>query len=178
MPSYPSGPPRPALSRRAHGFIVVAFALSATHCKNGPSGEAPAASAAPAVSYGAPLTLASPRAKLSTLLERPSEFAGKTITVQGKVRRACSRKGCWMELAETLTSQSPGCRVTFKDYGFFVPTDSEGARATVEGEVILKQVPRSRVAHLEAEGATFEHKNPDGSASEVQLVATGVELIR
>jgi hypothetical protein len=83
-----------------------------------------------------------------------------------------------MEIAADLEQASPGCRVTFQDYAFFVPTDSEGAAATVEGAVTLKKVPRSRVTHLEAEGAQFANKNADGSASEVQIVATGVELIR
>jgi hypothetical protein len=34
------------------------------------------------------------------------------------------------------------------------------------------------VEHLEAEGATFAHKQGDGSAREISLVATGVELWR
>jgi hypothetical protein len=111
-------------------------------------------------------------------LSAPEALSGKEVTVTGKVRRACSRKGCWMELADSVEGAEPGCRVTFKDYGFFVPTDSAGASATVEGVVQVKRVPRSRVVHLEAEGAQFAHKNDDGSASEVQLVATGVELRR
>lgn len=105
-------------------------------------------------------------------------MTGQTVTVSGKVRRACSRKGCWMELADQVEGAAPGCRVTFKDYGFFVPKDSAGASATVEGVVQVKRLPRSRVVHLEAEGAQFAHKNEDGSANEVQLVATGVELRR
>jgi hypothetical protein len=83
-----------------------------------------------------------------------------------------------MELAESLDGPDPGCRVSFKDYGFFVPTDSQGATATVEGVVAVKRVPRGRVSHLEAEGAKFAQKNPDGTANEVQLVATGVEMVR
>jgi hypothetical protein len=81
-----------------------------------------------------------------------------------------------MELSPT--EDKPGCRVTFKDYGFFVPTDSAGASATVQGNVVVQQVKASDVQHLEGEGAKFSEKNPDGSANEVRLVATGVELVR
>ena len=98
--------------------------------------------------------------------------------MEGLVRRACSRKGCWMELAAGADKASPGCRVTFKDYGFFVPTDSAGARAKVQGAVMIHKVEPQWVAHMEEEGAHFASKNPDGSANEVRLVATGVELTR
>ena len=59
---------------------------------------------------------------------------------------------------------------------FFVPTDSAGAEARLEGVVKLKKVTADHVQHMEQEGATFADKHPDGSASEVALVATGVEL--
>lgn len=115
---------------------------------------------------------------LAKVLQSPSEYAGRMVRVEGHVRRACSAKGCWMELAPNAEATSPSCRVTFKDYGFFVPTDSAGANARVEGEVTLKRVRAAQVRHYEGEGATFASKHEDGSADEVRLVATGVELRR
>ena len=73
---------------------------------------------------------------------------------------------------------APGCRVTFKDYGFFVPTDSAGSRARIEAAVELARLEPSHVELLEREGATFDTKDADGSEREVRLVATGVELWR
>ena len=113
---------------------------------------------------------------LPEVLKAPDTFQGKTVTVDGRVRRACNRKGCWMELAEGMSPSRPGCRVTFKDYGFFVPLDAAGAQARVQGNVTLRKVPAARVEHLEQEGAQFPKKEADGSAYEVSLVATGVEL--
>jgi hypothetical protein len=115
-------------------------------------------------------------ATLGTVLSGPSEFAGRNVIVEGAVRQACTRRGCWMELAESLDKSRPGCRVTFKDYGFFVPTDSAGKKARVQGQVQVKTVEASSVKHMEEEGAHFASKNPDGSANEVRIVATGVEL--
>lgn len=146
-----------------------------------PSAE-PAASAAsgkPAPkAFGAPLKAGAPEQSLAGVLEQPEQFAGKTVVVEGEVRRACSRKGCWMELSTTKDAAAPGCRVTFKDYGFFVPTDSAGSSARVEATVEVARLEPSHVAHLEREGATFARKGPDGSAQEVRLVASGVELWR
>ena len=89
------------------------------------------------------------------------------------MRRACETKGCWMELA--ATDKGPGVRVTFKDYGFFVPLDSAGAKAKVEGTVKVAVLAPEKAKHYESEGAQVA-KAKDGSYREVQLVASGVEL--
>ncbi len=127
--------------------------------------------------YGAPLGL-EPALSLADVLATPERFHERAITVEGYVRRACTRRGCWMELAEGDDPKLPGCRVTFKDYGFFVPTDSAGARAKVHGSLAVSTLPPERVAHLESEGGEFPNKNADGSAAELRLSATGVELWR
>jgi len=83
-----------------------------------------------------------------------------------------------MELADGMGTDSPGCRVTFKDYGFFVPLDSAGSTAKVQGTVEVRSVSGPEVDHLESEGAKFAGKQPDGTAREVRMVANGVELWR
>jgi hypothetical protein len=128
-------------------------------------------------SFGDPVRAGSAES-LDRVLGNPDPYAGRTILVEGHVRRACTRKGCWMELATTPEAQSPGCRVTFKDYGFFVPTDSAGSKARVQAVVELAQLKPAHVAHLEQEGAHFSSKDSDGGAKEVRLVATGVEMWR
>ncbi|HEX4338150.1 MAG TPA: DUF4920 domain-containing protein [Polyangiaceae bacterium] len=115
---------------------------------------------------------------LANVLAKPDEFANHTVTLEAKVRRNCTRRGCWMELSQAMDPALPGCRVTFKDYGFFVPLDSAGSTARVQGTVEVTHVAPGEVAHLESEGAQFAAKQPDGTASEVRLVATGVELWR
>lgn len=127
--------------------------------------------------YGAAINAGASRAMLANVLSQPDQYEGKTVLVEGEVRRACSKKGCWMELAESMSAESRGARVTFKDYGFFVPTDSAGAHAKLEGVVNVKTLKPGQVEHLEQEGAKVA-KNADGSAKEVQFVATGVELTR
>ncbi|MEZ4231021.1 MAG: DUF4920 domain-containing protein [Polyangiaceae bacterium] len=159
-------------------------ALAAVACNTPPAEQKPepaAANTAPAPAagyklYGSALDPKLEPVSLSEVLSKPKAYEGKTVHVDAKVRRACSQKGCWMELAEGAEDKAATCRVTFKDYGFFVPTDSAGAEARLEGVVKLKKVTADHVQHMEQEGATFADKHPDGSASEVALVATGVEL--
>jgi hypothetical protein len=139
----------------------------------------PALAREPPVSrYGAPIAAAGKPIKLAQLLANPDGYAGKSVLVEGTVRAACTRRGCWMELAQGVARGTQGCRVTFKDYGFFVPTDSAGAGARVEGVVSVRTVPPAEVQHFESEGASFQKKDTDGSAREIRIVATGVELRR
>jgi hypothetical protein len=116
-----------------------------------------------------------PAVTLAELLAKPRVHDGKTVRVEGVVRKACQRKGCWMELAEG--EKGAGVRVTFKDYGFFVPVDSAGALARVEGVVKVSELSEDMAKHYESEGAIVP-RGGDGKPREVQLVATGVELRR
>jgi hypothetical protein len=113
--------------------------------------------------------------RLADLIASPDKENGKPVVVEGKVRRACTRMGCWMELAEA--EQGPGVRVTFKNYGFFVPLDSAGAKAKVAGTVRIVNLSEAAAAHYRAEGARVP-ADSNGSRREVQLVASGVELRR
>ena len=42
----------------------------------------------------------------------------------------CKKKGCWMKVEK---SDGTLMRVTFKDYGFFVPKDIAGKNVIIEG---------------------------------------------
>jgi hypothetical protein len=147
---------------------------SATTPANGAAkAEASAPGAGSASNYGAAFA-PGPEVPLASLLANPAAYTDQNVITQGKVHRACTRKGCWMEIGEGPSA----CRITFKDYGFFVPTDSAGAHARVQGRLDIRVVPKADVDHLEGEGARFEHKQPDGTATEIRLIASAVQLTR
>jgi hypothetical protein len=148
------------------------------HAAVGAAAPVPAASGAGAVGkYGAPLGTA-PAETLASVLAEPTRYAGHPVRVEGHVRRACTAMGCWMELAESSADDAPGCRVIMKDHAFFVPTDSAGSNARVEGTLAVRRIDPEQVTHMEHEGAAFPHKAADGSAEELRFVASGVELWR
>ncbi|HXK16498.1 MAG TPA: DUF4920 domain-containing protein [Polyangiaceae bacterium] len=169
------------LSRSLALFTVLLSVACNTAKEPAPVVKAEVPVAAPAVAgrklFGAPLGV-SPQVQLGDVLKAPDKFADQSVLVEGDVRRACTRRGCWMELSAAPDPAAPGCRVTFKDYGFFVPTDSAGSKARVEARVESKLIKPELVAHLESEGAKFAEKGADGSAREVRLVASGVEMWR
>ena len=128
--------------------------------------------------YGEALPKDLPALELEEVLKNPKKYSGKTALLSGHVRQACTKKGCWMELSSSTDAKAKSCRVKFKDYGFFVPLDSAGSVARLAATASIKVVSKEHVDHYEAEGGSFADKNPDGTANEIQLVATGVELTR
>lgn len=115
----------------------------------------------------------SPRFDLKSVLAAPEAHLGRSVIVEGKVDKVCQTKGCWLELMPA--DESRGIRVTFENYGFFVPKDSMGWKARLEGEFVREELSKGEVDHLEREGATLE-KQPDGTAVQVSFVARAVEL--
>jgi hypothetical protein len=159
---------------KTFALALVAVFVVSCHRSPAPAPMAAQEDAAPVVVRGEKLQGAPP-VPLDALLSAPSQHAGKTVRLEGQVRKACERKGCWMELANG--DKGPGVRVTFKDYGFFVPVDSAGKRARVEGVVQVAALSEEDARHYESEGAVVP-RGEDGKPEEVQLVATGVELFR
>lgn len=130
---------------------------------------ASAAFAGEAVTRGAAISPGAKTIPLSRLLEQPEAYTKEPVAVEGTVAAACTRKGCWMQL--------DGVRVTFKDYGFFIPVDAKGMKARAEGVAVVKTLSKAEADHLEEEGAKLTRRE-DGTALEVSFLASGVELTR
>ena len=110
---------------------------------------------------------------LTEVLKAPDAYTSSPVIVEGVVETVCENKGCWMEIAPAAGER--GIRVTFLDYGFFVPKDSKGMKARMHGTVEVKKLSKEHADHLESEGASVE-RQPDGGAIETAFVASGVEL--
>jgi hypothetical protein len=126
-----------------------------------------------AIQRGAAISKDAKATPLGDVLAKPEAFTKDAVVVEGMVVASCTRKGCWMQLAPAEGQQS--VRVTFKDYGFFIPLDAKGMKARAEGVVEVKTLSKAEADHLEEEGAKLVRKE-DGSAVEVSFVANGVEL--
>ena len=68
--------------------------------------------------------------QMADLMKQMQSKESLAATVEGKVSSVCQAKGCWMKI-ETGTGES--IRVTFKDYGFFVPKDLSGSTIIMKG---------------------------------------------
>jgi hypothetical protein len=64
--------------------------------------------------------------------------------VTGEVESVCQVKGCWMKVK---MSDGQTMRVTFKDYGFFVPKDIAGKTIVFEGNAKTKTTSVDELRH-------------------------------
>lgn len=94
----------------------------------------------------------------------------------GTVESVCQNKGCWMKLdagnGETM-------RVSFKDYGFFVPKDLAGKTVVVEGVAEVKAISVEDQRHF-AEDAGKSKEEIEAITEpkeELVFVADGVIVI-
>jgi hypothetical protein len=113
---------------------------------------------------------------VATVIASPRTYATNPVLMEGVITNECTEKGCWMQVAPTREG-STGVRVTFKDYAFFIPQAMVGRRARMEGTLKVTTHSKAAAEHLMHEGARLT-KNSDGTATEVQFVASGVELFR
>ncbi|HKO59402.1 MAG TPA: DUF4920 domain-containing protein [Thermoanaerobaculia bacterium] len=134
---------------------------------------ATAASAEEVVKRGAAIAPDAKTAPLAEVMKNPDAYTKDAVVVEGTIDKLCTNKGCWMQLVPEGSKH--GVRVTFKDYGFFVPTTAQGWKARAEGVATVKTLSKEDADHLEGEGAKLA-RNADGTAREVSFIAQGVEL--
>ncbi|QDK80956.1 DUF4920 domain-containing protein [Spirosoma sp. KCTC 42546] len=82
-----------------------------------------------------------PAIQLATKMADKTEMPAK---VEGTVESVCKVKGCWMKVK---TGDGQTMRVTFKDYGFFVPKDIVGKTVVVEGTAETTTTPVADLRH-------------------------------
>jgi bacterioferritin-associated ferredoxin len=122
---------------------------------------------------GVSLTEATPIARV---LERPSDFEGRTIRVEGTVTAVCAHMGCWMAFAPDRTPDDRTLLVKVDDGVIVFPLSAKGRRAVAQG--VIQRVGTN---DPEAQEAAAEHARHTGSSgAEVRtswpLKATGALL--
>ncbi|OFE12260.1 hypothetical protein PHACT_03195 [Pseudohongiella acticola] len=121
--------------------------------------------------YGAPVT----DGRSSTVPEAiASVDAGHqgTLLVEAEVTSVCQAKGCWLG----FSSDAGDVRVTFKDYGFFVPFSVRGKIVRAEGTMEKVELSLEDSKHL-IEDAGGDPTTVTQPIIEYQFVATGVDVL-
>ncbi len=126
--------------------------------------------------YGAPVAVEGETLAVAKALDRATELNGKTVRLSGFVTAACQARGCWMALA---AGDGREMRVTFRDYGFFVPKDLPGATVIAEGTLEVHEVSVEEQRHLAADAGRpkAEIDAIRAPKTETALVADGVRVI-
>ncbi|TDK42826.1 DUF4920 domain-containing protein [Algoriphagus formosus] len=81
-------------------------------------------------------------ADLVPVVEEKGTYEGKII---GEIKEVCTKKGCWLTMD---LPNGESMRVTFKDYGFFVPTNSQGFPIVLEGVATFTETDVETLKHF------------------------------
>lgn len=122
--------------------------------------------------FGAPFTDAKVVA-LEKAMSDVEKYASKPIKLEGEIKDVCQAKGCWL----VITDGERAMRVSFKDYGFFVPKDATGKKVILEGMIEKKTITEMHAQHIAQESK--EKTDPStikGPQQIITMVVTGVEI--
>ena len=108
-------------------------------------------------SYGAGVSLKD-TTPLTQIIEKPANFEGKTVRVEGTVTAVCMHMGCWMALTPDNASDSKTMLIKVDDGVIVFPPSAKGRRAVAQGvverivEVVRHRKPRQsrRAAQVRA----------------------------
>jgi hypothetical protein len=111
-----------------------------------------------------------PATQLATTLGDKTEMP---VKITGEVESVCKAAGCWMKVK---TADGKTVRVTFKDYGFFVPKDIAGKTVVVEGVANVKTTSVAQLKHYAEDGGKSKEEIAKITQPEkaIGVVATGV----
>ncbi len=95
------------------------------------------------------------------------------IKVTGEVESVCVMKGCWMKIK---LADGKTMRVTFKDYGFFVPMDIVGKEIVMEGNAKVKETSVADLQHYAKDAGETDEEiaKITQPSKEMAFEATGV----
>jgi hypothetical protein len=159
--------------RIALAAALVALATSAL------AAPAFAEDCAPRV-VGAGVTLAS-ATPVADILDRPEEFVGRAVLVEGEVADVCQAAGCWLEMRAGDGART--IKVKVEDGVLVFPKDARGKAARAEGVVERLDLDREGyLIHLEHEaheqGKDFDEAAvpAEGPYHVYRIAGTGAEV--
>lgn len=121
--------------------------------------------------YGAPIKGTTPLS-LDAAIKQLDTRPKADVLIESKVEAVCVVKGCWMALTGDAVDD---VRVTFKDYGFFVPSSIIGKNVLVEGTLERVAMSLDETKHYvkDAGGDPSKVTQP---RTEYRIVANGVQV--
>ena len=94
--------------------------------------------------FGAPLDADATSASLETLLDNPDDYLDTSVRVEARISQVCQKKGCFM----IASAGDRAVRISFRDYSFFVPTDTSGKMVTLTGTLVERVLSEKQAAHF------------------------------
>ena len=120
--------------------------------------------------FGSALPESGTPLSLGDLVKNNKKYLGREVLVETRIAKVCQKKGCFFVATEGASS----ARVTFKDYGFFIPTDSGGKDAVLYGTFSRKSISKEQAEHYAADLGEKAAAMPE--KFEYSIVASAVRI--
>lgn len=109
---------------------------------------------------------------LGELVQNAEQHAESPVAVRTRIAKVCQKKGCFF----VATDGAHSARVTFKDYGFFIPTDSGGKTVELVGTFDRRALSARDAKHYAKDlGEAVPESTPE---FEYVIVAEAVRIPR
>ena len=109
---------------------------------------------------------------IKALIDKPADYVGKTVRVDGVATAVCEHMGCWMAIAPAGDPKGPTLRLKVEDGKIVIPVSAKGKQVSAEGVFEALEAKDG-----EAHEAAGEHARKDTNASrKFQLKGTGVVI--
>ncbi|MFK8032384.1 MAG: DUF4920 domain-containing protein [Gammaproteobacteria bacterium] len=119
--------------------------------------------------FGEPMKKMPSLVGLANVLKEPEKYTQTAFGLEASVKKVCQKKGCFFiaqQGQETI-------RISFKDYGFFVPTDITNRTVTLVGTLTQHEVSPEEAKHFSKD---LGEKGSVKSGFTYEIVATSVRV--
>jgi len=107
---------------------------------------------------------------LTDLMKDNGKYLDQEVLVTTRIAKVCQKKGCFFVAQEGPST----ARVTFRDYGFFIPTDSGGKNVVLLGTFSRKSISQEQAEHYAADLGEAAAAAPE--EFEYSIVASAVKI--
>ena len=122
--------------------------------------------------FGAALPDSGTPMGLGDLVENSDKYQDQQVLLATRIAKVCQKKGCFFVATEGANT----ARVSFKDYEFFIPTDSGGKGVVLLGTFSRKSVSKEEAEHYAKDLGEKAVSNPE--RFEYSVVASAVKIPR
>jgi hypothetical protein len=122
--------------------------------------------------FGAMLPDTGSPLSLGDLVKDDDKYQDQEVLLATRIAKVCQKKGCFFVAQDGAAT----ARVSFKDYGFFIPTDSGGKDVVLLGTFSRKSVSEEEAEHYAKDLGETADSSPE--RFQYSIVASAVKIPR
>lgn len=109
---------------------------------------------------------------MDDILKNSSQYDGKELVVESRIKTVCQARGCWME----VESGTLPMRISFENDSFFIPKESARKKVRIQGELKIKEISEEVARNYlkDAGRSNEEVQKLSGPQKLLTMVASGL----